>query len=438
MLTQTSGDEFDSGEIVTKLNRVVQRIRSRLMVSRIFLGVVVSFGLLLAGGGDAALSAGATLNAGSSTGTPVQTFTPVTVTAIGLRPQPVLATDGRYHLIYELELTNTKNVAATLRRVEVLGAGRIIASYAGKTLLGRLRTLAPQPAKSLVIKPDVSRLLFIELSFPSRGAVPLVLTHRFQLLGAADPGATRATPLVYTVARVPIKRASPPMLGPPLAGSGWVDLNGCCNAGITHRGSFQSLDGGLFDAQRFAIDWMRLNAKGELVNGNPRVNTNYPDYGAKVLAVANAKVAGTLDDLPDQEPGALPDPASFTTVESVGGNNVVLNLGHGVYALYAHLIMGSITVHRGQRVRRGQVLGELGNSGNTTAPHLHFQLMNAPADLASEGLPYVIDGYSVAGRMDRDPAEADSVTGIWAHEPLGAGRVETGRFPLNLDIVDFR
>jgi murein DD-endopeptidase MepM/ murein hydrolase activator NlpD len=57
---------------------------------------------------------------------------------------------------------------------------------------------------------------------------------------------------------------------------------------------------------------------------------------------------------------------------------VILKLRHRVYAGYAHLIPGTVTVNRGDTVREGEVLGELGNSGNSNGPHLHFQLMNAP------------------------------------------------------------
>jgi Peptidase family M23 len=399
-----------------------------------FLGVAVALAVV---GGVAPPSSRAATRGGAPPRALKQTFTPVTVTPLGLRPQAFVGADGRYHLVYELELTNTKEVPATIQRVEVRAGRRVIASYAGKALLSRLRTLAPSPAHSRVIGTDVSRLLFIQLRFRNRGAVPRMLSHRVRLLGAANPGASRPTRLVYTAGSVAVNRTVPPVLGPPLAGDDWVDLNGCCNSAITHRGSFQSLNGGLFNAQRFAIDWVRLNADGELVHGNPRVNANYPGYGAKVLAVANARVVATINNLPNQQPGRLPDPASFTTVESVGGNSVVLSLGHGVYALYGHLIKGSVTVRRGQRVRRGQVLGRLGNSGNTTAPHLHFQLMDAPADLASEGIPYTIGRYSFLGRLDRDPATADSVTGVWAHVPLGSGRVQRRRFPMNLDIFDF-
>ena len=62
---------------------------------------------------------------------------------------------------------------------------------------------------------------------------------------------------------------------------------------------------------------------------------------------------------------------------------------------------------------------------------------DAPADLASEGVPYTIDRSSFVGQLARDPAAADSVTGVWAHLPLGSGRLLQRRFPMNLDIFDF-
>ena len=71
------------------------------------------------------------------------------------------------------------------------------------------------------------------------------------------------------------------------------------------------------------------------------------------------------------------------------------------------------------------------SSARTTRPG------RVPADLASEGIPYTIGRYSFLGRLDRDPATADSVTGVWAHVPLGSGRVQRRRFPMNLDIFDF-
>lgn len=72
----------------------------------------------------------------------------------------------------------------------------------------------------------------------------------------------------------------------------------------------------------------------------------------------------------------------------VVGNSVVLDLGDGVYAVFAHLRRGSVRVGKGDRVRAGDVLGEIGNSGNTSEPHLHFHLMDRPRPMAAAGLPF--------------------------------------------------
>jgi murein DD-endopeptidase MepM/ murein hydrolase activator NlpD len=64
------------------------------------------------------------------------------------------------------------------------------------------------------------------------------------------------------------------------------------------------------------------------------------------------------------------------TLETAAGNHVILSLRNGHYAFYAHLQPGSIRIKPGDRVRRGQVLGLLGNSGNSNAPHLHFHISN--------------------------------------------------------------
>lgn len=203
---------------------------------------------------------------------PDDVFTPLVVTPLGTRHVVVAGTDDRYHVVYELQLTNTNAAPATLQRIDVLDAkvpSRVIASYAGKDLLNGLRTLQPIPADDAVIAPNGSRLFYVELSFPDAAAIPHVLLHRMALLGSANPGPyTPATPLDYTVARVELSRAPLPVLEPPLRGDRWVAVNGCCNSDIVHRGSEQSINGALHNSQRYAIDWMRLDQAGQLVHGD--------------------------------------------------------------------------------------------------------------------------------------------------------------------------
>jgi len=204
-----------------------------------------------------------------------------------------------------------------------------------------------------------------------------------------------------------------------------------------HRGTGLPVNGKIYFAQRFAIDWMKLDDAGRMVNGDASKVENYVDYGAEVLAVADGTVVETLNTLDEQVPGKLPDPATIT-LENVDGNHVVIDLGKGLYAFYAHLQKDSVLVKEGQHVKLGQVLGKLGNTGNTSGPHLHFHLMDGPSVLGSSGLPYEIDGFGLAGAVSAEKfATAPTLEGDW-----GEGRTKTaserkGQFPLDLNIVNF-
>lgn len=402
--------------------------------------LAVAFALASAVAGPATAGAPSEVRAHAAMPAPPEDmFTPVVVRPLGTRHIAVPGTDGLVHLVYELELTNTKPAAATLQRIDVLDAdhpSRVLATYAGPSLVASLRTLKPSPADSAVIPFGASRLFYVELAIKP-DVVPRALIQRFRLLGAANPGPkTPATPLAYTAGRIDVVRAPLPVLAPPLHGPGWVAINGCCNSGITHRGSFQGVNGGLYDAQRFAIDWMRVDAQGELVHGDPTDVSHYVDYGAKVYAVADGTVVDVLDNLPDQSPGKLPDPTTIT-LRTVEGNHVTIDMGHGLFVFYAHLKKGSVRVARGDHVKAGEVIGELGNSGNTSAPHLHIHVMDGPSAIASDGLPYVIDRFDLAGQINVAAFDkSDVVTGHWGKR-LAKPIAEKDRFPLNLNIVDF-
>jgi len=204
-----------------------------------------------------------------------------------------------------------------------------------------------------------------------------------------------------------------------------------------HRSTGLPVNGKICFAQRFAIDWMRLDDAGRLVHGDPSNVLSYPAYGADVLAVADGAVVETLNTLDDQKPGTMPDPSTIT-LENVDGNHVVLDLGNGVFAFYAHMQKGSVKVAPGERVRRGQLLGKLGNTGNTSGPHLHFHLMDGPSVLGSSGIPYVMDSFVFAGQIpEAQFAAATGVEGDWSKGLSHRPSPRRGQFPLDLAIVDF-
>lgn len=90
----------------------------------------------------------------------------------------------------------------------------------------------------------------------------------------------------------------------------------------------------------------------------------------------------------------------------VVGNHLVLDLGDGTYAAYAHLQRGSLAVRPGDRVVAGQRIARCGNSGNSTEPHLHFQLMDGPDPDTARGVPFTWRGVGV-------PANGETFTAKW-------------------------
>ncbi|SFK21388.1 M23 family metallopeptidase [Cellulomonas sp. KH9] len=124
----------------------------------------------------------------------------------------------------------------------------------------------------------------------------------------------------------------------------------------------------------------------------------FPSFGLPVHAVADGTVVRVVDGRRDHRARtSWPALAYLMTVETlrdlggpgaVVGNHVVVDHGAGVFSLVAHLRRGSARVAPGRRVAAGDVLGEVGNSGNTSEPHLHVQLMDRPQPLRAAGIPF--------------------------------------------------
>lgn len=147
---------------------------------------------------------------------------------------------------------------------------------------------------------------------------------------------------------------------------------------------------------------MQLGPDGRLFHGDKKSNANYYDYGAEVLAVADGRVSDLKDGLPENTDSSERSSRTIT-IDNAVGNYVILDLGRGRFALYAHLQPGGLRVKVGDKVSAGQVLARLGTSGNSDEPHLHFQLMDANSPLGSEGIPYEFESFTqlgVAGDKD--------------------------------------
>ena len=148
-------------------------------------------------------------------------------------------------------------------------------------------------------------------------------------------------------------------------------------------------------SQEFAFDLDQLDSNLQVILNQKRPNEEYPCYGEEVIAVADGEVVDCFDQLPEN-PTSCSDLTKEQIIEFMqeygyvrvsGGNQVILKHANREYSFYAHLIPNSLKVRKGDKVKRGQVLGKVGNSGNSEGPHLHFQLMDGPNKSTARGLP---------------------------------------------------
>jgi hypothetical protein len=359
-------------------------------------------------------------------------FTPVAFRVLHA-PEPVPGADGRVHLAYELETINRaviqsgwKPGTATLKRIQVLGDGKVLATIAGKKLAELAFAFGAQ-GPSTTLAPGQAGFVEIDVALPPAAPLPKRLTHRVTISLKPDHGfeATR-----YEAAPTVVGQREAVVVAPPLRGPGWVVGNGCCAAPTSHRVGLLPVGGGLVVGERFAIDFTQIQPDGRLVTGPPEDLASYPYFGDPVYSVAAGTVVSIVDGLPETPPGDLPP----TSAARAGGNQVVVRLAPGRFAFYGHLQPGSVTVRPGQRVRTGQVLGLLGSSGNSNAPHLHFQLMDGPTALGSEGIPYRFDRFAVQGTLTNFGALFEDGTAKIAPRFRGPHGDE---LPLNQQVIDF-
>ena len=369
---------------------------------------------------------------------------------------PFPGSDKKFHVAYNLVLQNASPSPATIRKLEVVDASNpttVIATFTGKQLVdpacgfgdcNRLRALPSAPVKDAVIPPQQARVLFVDFTFPSIKAAPKYVMHHLFIQGAPSPVPGKVAPVDYTVTPYRISAPGPITVSPPLRGKNWVALNGCCEPGWPHRSTPLPLNGNLVAGQLFAIDWKRTNDQGAFYTGDKHKNSSYVDYGSPILAVADGVVTATLDGQEANAPGVLPANSPVLgpklTVKNVDGNHIVLKIGNNAYAFYAHLLSGSLRVKVGDRVRKGQVIARLGNTGNANASHLHFHVMNGPSVLGSSGIPYVLDSFQYQGQIS--PQQLANADDYLTGDFFGPGRLakpepRTHQLPTAWAIVNF-
>ena len=293
-----------------------------------------------------------TIGAAGSASAAAQTTTALDVRVVD-KPRYMRGTDGRTHIDYTLALTNDFTADVTLTSLEVLGRrGRSLLRLEGDALATATNQLFSfTPTRTVPASGTV--VTIVDIVLPARRRVrarlPDKLRHRVRYELPPDApfrsiiGSTRVDRPV-----VGLDRRRPEVVASPLSGGGWIALNACCLQS-SHR-LILGANGRLDAPETFAIDWTRAR-DGRVAEGDGSQNSQWYGHGATIRAAAAGRVVTVRNDVPEVAPGtSADDNPTLQGPDDYGGNHVVIRMRPGVYALYGHMIPGSIRVREGQRV----------------------------------------------------------------------------------------
>ncbi len=243
--------------------------------------------------------------------------------------------------------------------------------------------------------PDVFpyRPLLISLGVGAAAMAVVALVPRRRVQVATNVLVAIGTAFVAVqLVRIDTPPDEPVVVDLPLSGD-WAMLAGGRSTLLSHHY--------LHTSESHAVDFVRL-VDGRGYRGDPNRAASWHGYGEPVLAPADGTVVGVFDGQPD-------DPVGEIGQTPGQGNHLVLEIGDRRYAVLAHLQQGSVRVGLGERVRRGQHIAAIGDSGNSLAPHLHFQVQDRPdSGEQLRTVPVVFrDVVLTRGGRDSTPASAD-------------------------------
>jgi hypothetical protein len=353
-------------------------------------------------------------------------------------PQPVASSDGLVHVAYELHITNYYPATGVLhlRQLTILAdeQPRVLASFTGP----QVNQLLAHPASgedsmAVVLEPGKRVVLFLWLALPPGQLHQL----RHRLVFTNPSGGQQ----VIDGVRVPLNLTPPLVFGAPLRAGPWLTYAGPGNHLAHHWSGVVVINGQTTIPQRYAIDFygltpakQALRRPVDLDHLRTSTHADWVGFGADVLAVAD----GIVRDARDGEPNHLPLDSQPTltdlTERLLMGNFVVLEVAPHVFVHYAHLQPGSLAVKVGDRVRRGAVLGRLGQSGQSQLPHLHFQVSNAVTFEEAEGLPFVFQQFDHLGSATL----LDVLVERQAAAPATVAKPSKRELPVDGDVITFK
>lgn len=328
---------------------------------------------------------------GSAVSAPID-WTPIVIRS-STEPQLFQGGDNKYNLVYEILLQSAHNAPITLKKFEVIDphTKKVLKQITDKDIDAVFNQF--DGSKGITIKRGIGGIVWVNIEFDSKDEVPDQLWHRltYSALGFDK----KQQDFTSEGAETAVNKQPAIVVGAPLRGGKWLATGGY-NGKLGHRRALFPISNRFVGAQRFAIDWLRMDEKNYSHNGDKTKNDTSLSYAQPILAIADGTVYGVTDKFSEQ--------VKFTVKgddiwKFPAGNSITLDLGNGRYAMYAHLKPGSIKVKAGDKVKKGDVIANLGNSGNSSEPHLHMHITDDPHILGSNGVPYAFETFNVIGEV---------------------------------------
>jgi len=317
---------------------------------------------------------------------------------------------GHRHSAYELYVTNWGKTPLKITKLDVQGKNGddvvVNQSANGKQLAAMFVPVDGDGTKpnDPALKPGATGVFFIFAEWTPDQGDP----DNFDTAITIEQHGERAGSGTIHAAAIDLNQDDPIVIHAPLRGKNWLAANAPSNTS-PHRRAMLPVKGQPHIGQRYAIDWIQLSGDGKSFTGDERKNSSYHAWDQEIYAAGDGKIVEVKDGIPENVPNSS-KLAVQMTYDTLAGNHIIQELSEGHFAAYAHLRPGTLKVKVGDTVHAGDVLAHLGNTGNSSEPHLHFQVCDSPSFPASEGLPFAIDQFTYEDyKLDKAPKPALTV-----------------------------
>jgi hypothetical protein len=299
---------------------------------------------------------------------------------------------------YSLKTWEWKKTGMRLKQINIL-------DDVDKTIIQTLDSLHlpkvqmdPFPPNPIMNWDKIYNYYFsIQLPIPLDQQPPARISHQLILRDTVHNTDVKIEGGVYT----PDYSPTPLAIASPVKGTRWLFFNQSTND--YHFNTMIFVGGMIGTGERFAFDNGQLDENfNDFYSGDPAVNSSYFCYGDTLYAVADGVVVACRDTMTEND-GNLRNHLNFKVPIDYAGNYIIIDIGNHYYAMYAHCVRNSFLIAAGDTVTEGQPLALLGNSGNSDAPHLHFQVGDDQDFFMCNGIPFVLKKFTRIGGY-QDPA----------------------------------